>query len=447
MKILITLFLLLILQGGGQAKQNVAYVFSVAKNISNEQKVQVKEVVTHLLMEQAKGGDTIIIFDAASRKRLVTLTLGDELSNAMGNMRQKMLKKFHRKELAALGQFLNHLQGTTNSKDKPHLLRMLHDLETLKFELPASQIKFVYLADLLVNDEKNPALSMTKGKYPADSYLKTVGLFGTKGKENLLKGIDVFLVHPGQEAFFNVQHLERVKRFYALFLEGTGAVLRSFSSSANYLKKLDSEFPPIRYEIDEIDAKGQPRTYELTEPRIIKQSSTHQGASIHTPHENLIIWQELGSGYAPPELDLNNPEIELIGMVSIGITWDANVDLDIYVRHLDDDKELSFQNTKSGRLKGIFVRDITSHPATNGFETVFYKIPVNLKRFNNPIAVNFYGGESSRAINGEIRLLFDDSIYLKKFRINARYGNKGKGNRHNNQHWLCFSIQEIIEGS
>ncbi|MBO1321997.1 hypothetical protein [Acanthopleuribacter pedis] len=158
-----------------------------------------------------------------------------------------------------------------------------------------------------------------------------------------------------------------------------------------------------------------------------------------------FIWQKLEADYRPTPLNLHDPEAKTVGRVSAGITWDATVDLDLFVKHRDDDQELSYGRTRSRNLAGVFVRDIQSRPETNGFETIYYGKDVDLRRFE-PIYVNFYGGRSRNPIEGQLRLQFGDQIYVRKFRITAQYGNKGRGNRDHHPCWVKFTIPEILAG-
>ena len=169
---------------------------------------------------------------------------------------------------------------------------------------------------------------------------------------------------------------------------------------------------------------GKLRVFEVLEPRLQREDDSRQ----------TNLWQNrIETNPAPPRND-KSP-------IDIGITWNKNVDLDIYVK-ADGDTELYYGRQSSEKYAARFLKDITTLPDSKGFETVTFTKETPLH--NLQVFINHYAGTSNQPIDGEIRIRIDEKIYFKKFQLPSGSGTKGKGDRGNNPAWLTINIPAVV---
>lgn len=306
-------------------------------------------------------------------------------------------------------------------------MRWVRSLELRKTEFPGvNKIEAVYFGSPLVTQPE--AYSMTS-RYPSDAFIfKADGnLFSTIGKEKTLQGIDVHVVHSAGLTEFSERnrdfHQQKIRRFYGLFLGNLGGNLASFTGAADHLKAVaTTSFQKMDY--GNPDHNGKPIIYEVLTPQLEAIDDSRQSS----------LWANKIQANPPPPQRLTAP-------FDIGITWNQNLDLDLYVQP-EGDQELSFQKTSSAKYVGRFVKDITALPGTNGFETITYDgdVPLRLVR----VYVNHYAGTSNVPTSVELRIRTGGATYFKKFSLPAGQGTRGGGNRDAHPSWVRVDIPQIL---
>ena len=382
-------------------------------------------MVTQSLMTGAKG-DIVTLVDAMTGLRVSTMKITDEMAESPNpNARTTWLLKQQSAEVAKAKKFL-----TEQSPDAPSgdFVRWVRALEVRKTEFPtADRLEGVYFGSPLV---VAPEAYSMKSRYPSDAFLFLTdnSMFSTAGKEKSLQKVSIHVVHSPTLIEFSERnrdfHQAKIKRFYGLFVQHLGGNLASFGGSSDHLKNIANVAYPKGNFGQVENGTGKPVVWEVLSPQLERQDMSRQKS----------LWD---STVQQNTLAPNRQSAAL----DIGITWNRNVDLDIYVQP-PGDVELSYKNTASEKHTGRFVKDIVSLPGTNGFETVVYEADVPLRQLK--VYVNHYTGVSREPIDVELRIRVDGSIYAKKFRLPPGQGTQGGGNRDGNPAWVKLDIPQIL---
>jgi hypothetical protein len=381
--------------------------------------------ITQVLMT-APRGDVVTVFDSTSGLRVATIKVTDEMDASPNpNARTTWLMKQQGGEVAKAKKFLADQATASGSGD---FVRWIRSLEVRKAEFPGVQrFSGVFFGSPLVTAPE--AYSM-KNRYPSDAFLfmPDVSLFSTLGKEKALSNVDIHVVHsPGLAEFSERNrdyHQTRIKRFYGLFISTMGGSLASFGGTADHLKNISkTAYPKVSYGAAEKN-DGKPIIYEVQSPQLERQDTGRQKS----------LWEGT--------IDKNpTAPTRQSAPFDIGITWNRNVDLDIYVMP-PGDKELSFQKTTSEKYNGRFLKDIVSLPGTNGFETVVYDSDVPFRELR--VYINHYAGASNEPIDGELRIRIEGATYAKKFRFPPGQGTRGQGSRDSSPAWMKIEIAKVV---
>jgi hypothetical protein len=401
-------------------------VVEVAVDSNAKSREDVWPLVTQSLMTAEKG-DVVTIVDVENGLRVATFKVTEEMGSSPNpNARTTWLLKQQGTGIANAKKFL--MDRNTGLRDPSDFVRWVRSLELRKTEFPsANRIEAVYFGSPLVS---SPEAYSMKNRYPSDDFLfsKDNGLYSTVGKESSLKNVDVHVVHsPGLSEFSERNrdfHQAKIKRFYGLFVQNLGGNLASFSGTSDHLKNVAKvNFQKVNYGAVE-NSGGKPIVWEVLSPQLERQDTNRQKS----------LWD------ATIQRNTIAP-IRQVAPIDIGITWNKNVDVDIYVMS-PGDKELSYKKTVSEKNDGRFLKDIVSLPGTNGFETVVYDRDVPFRQLR--VYINHYSGISREPIDGELRIRIDGVTYAKKFRLPAGQGTGGGGNRDNDPAWLKMDIPQIL---
>jgi len=380
-------------------------------------------IATSVLMTGSQG-DAVALVDPGSGQRKATLKVTDEMAASPNqNARSVWLTKTQGAEISNAKAFL--LNTSPTAKGSGDFVRWLRSLELRRVEFPkATRIDAIYLGSPLVTQPE--AYAMTN-RYPSDGFLfKPDSLFVVDAAKSPLNSIAVHVVHSTSLQEFSERnrdfHRDKIKRFYALFIGGLGGNLSSFAGTIDHLKGIAAApLPRVDY--------GTPNRNEKP---VIHEVMTPQLEALDEARQSSLWANKIGSNPPPPQ--------RTTAPFDVGITWDQNIDLDLYVN--PGDQELSFQHTSSEKYAGRFVKDITALPGTNGFETVTYAGDVPLRSIR--VYVNHYAGTSSVPTNVELRIRTSGSTYFKRFSLPAGQGTRGGGNRDANPSWVRVDIPQIL---
>ncbi|GJL75956.1 hypothetical protein [Nitrosomonas sp.] len=267
------------------------------------------------------------------------------------------------------------------------------------------RLNVIVLGSPFYDDPKEPAFSMTNGRFPSDGHLfasqgKTP--FGAAGQSGLLKNITLHIGYGSDRIMQGDRHGYFVKRFWTLYMEALGGKLGGFVADVPTLFR--------RVSLD-----GAPPAHDF---RPVKSNKLEM--IILNPVENRqSIFERPVSKTVLPQAQVVRAE-----RVQIGISWAcALCDLDLYAQAMPGAPVLYFGRTVT--THGRYWKDYRNSPQpTNGFETIGFDVPLDLRTLT--IAVNFYEGEAPQGISGEVRLSVDGHTYASTFHISATTGNKGR---------------------
>lgn len=382
-------------------------------------------IATSVLMTGGQG-DVVTLVDAGSGQRKATMKVTDEMSASPNqNARSVWLAKTQGTEISNAKSFLLNTSPTASKGSSGDFVRWVRSLELRRVEFPkATRFDAIYLGSPLVTQPE--AYSMVQ-RYPSDGFLfKPDSPFLVDASKSPLNGIAVHVVHsPGLQEFSERDrdfHRDRIKRFYGRFIAGLGGNLSSFSGNIDHLKNVaGSPVPRADY--------GSPNRNEKP---VIHEVMTPQLEAIDEARQSSLWANKIGTNPPPPK-NSSAP-------VDLGITWNRNVDLDLYVKP-DGDQELSFQQTTSSKNGGRFLRDITAMPGTNGYETITYESAVSLRTMQ--AYINHYAGASAAPIDIEVRIRTEGQTYFKKLSLPPGSGTRGGGSRDGSS-WIKIPIQQVL---
>ena len=254
------------------------------------------------------------------------------------------------------------------------------------------------------DDPNDAAFSMADGLIPGDGHLQVArdqSVYGIVGQEDLLKALRVHFVY-GNAAMQSDRHAYHIERFWQLLVTRQSGQWVTFASEAS------TSFTRVH-----TNAPALPNPYKLQKTdrlEMIRLRDVEIKTSIHERPLSAIM---------PTAQQLRHAK-----NLEVGITWDCeNCDLDLYLRPLPSSAVLYFAHPNSH--EGIYYKDFRNSPAgVGGFETIELTVPVDLRSV--VIAVNFYSGEVSGKLTGQIRMAIEGQTYAMNFTIHALKGNRGK---------------------
>lgn len=250
-------------------------------------------------------------------------------------------------------------------------------------------------------------------------------LFGTTNMPELLKG---FRLHW----WVTSNYAERVtreatERFWHLWLHHQSAQLISYTSDQNAVfQQLNNGAEPL----------PMPYTLRVTAAK----------ATVQLKGENTHLFQRPLSMLTLPRNIWLEPQL-----LTLGISWQAPVDMDIYASVNTGQKPVYFGNPKAHNA--TFLKDIFSGSTGKAtrFETIEFHRPVNLCRLI--IGINHYRGKQPQGVNGLLRIEVRDQTYQVPFTTTAMSGNKGKDmltaiiSSNASAHSLLFSVADVVGNS
>lgn len=432
MKLLKPSFLsLLLLLGAG----NPVYARDMAIGLSPYQDTaaaerQVKSVVV-FLTETLEPGDSCFIFDAYRVQSLGAFVVPS--NPAYRHPKAKI--NYNKQVVNALLQFASVARKPQGGSEPaiPGAIRMPQALEFIGANYPTTQDSdVILLGSPLYDDPKNSIFAMSKNRIPGDGHLtnsRSNTPFGIRGQSAHLTKRRIHLAFMNDDWQQNEHHAYFVHRFWTLFIEGQGGQLSSFTSDLpTMFQRVKTKAPAPKH-----DYKLEPT--DKLEMILVRPPAVKQQTSIY----------ERPLSTTPPD----SPLAQKGSNVEVGITWECGeCDLDLYGQISTERPALSFLNLETP--DGQYFKDWTSSPrAANGYETLAYRVPVDLRDLL--LAINFFNGNSPGGVRGEVRISINDKTYAKKFHVLAQAGNGGLGRqetlvsrRATNAQWLVINPLEVL---
>ncbi len=419
MRLIVILLIFLFFSSYAQARD---FVIALTPNQSPDSALkQVQNTLRFVTALEAR--DRITFLDSSNITTIATF----KVPEGKNYDHFKARLAYNKSAVSALFRFAKAANGNTNTVRLPQLLRMIGE----RFN-PSEPLEVLVFGSPFYDDPKDADYSMAGGLVPSDAHILSSRKdtpYGTKENKGTLSNIRLHLIFESEDVFRSDQHRYFIKRFWALYLKAQGGAVSTFTAdhSAAFQRMRDGAMPPtFPYELDE-SSKLEMIRLRFTKP------------------ETSIYERPISTEPLPQQ------NIKKAHHVELGLSWDcAKCDLDLLARSNAGAPIIYFGNNETP--EGIHIKDfLTSPEQTNGYETIEFKKPIDLRRLQ--IVVNFYGGITIKPINGELRLSVDGQTYSSSFTITAKLGNEGRdlnsvfqtGN--NTKH--CFFIHplRVIQGA
>lgn len=396
---------------------------------SRQAETQVKQVL-QFLADTIQPGQSALLFDAYHLRTLGVFAVPPNPSYR----HPKAKTQANAKTIASLFAFAKQAglpQGAHESA-MPSALRWPQALRFIGQNYRAiGQAHLILLGSPLFDDPSEQGFSMRHGRIPGDGHLmseRARSPYGTKGQEHVLSQWRVHLVFPDWSWKQDDHHAFYVQRFWTLHVERQDGQLTTFTNDMPTLFeriRTNAAAPTHQYKTELGDKLEM---IQLRAPTV-KQTSIYERPINTTP--------------LPPEILRQAPQVE------VGITWECReCDLDLYGQREPGATALWFLNLQNAH--GQYFKDFRSSPrSANGYETLAYHVPINLNDLL--VAVNFYNGQSSGGVKGEVRISVNGQTFAKPFHVPAESGNGGLGRqetltarRASNAGWLVIDPLEVI---
>lgn len=405
-----------------------------------------------LLLRDAGPGDRIRVYDAAAVRLLAEARIAPRAALATEARRRRDLAPV----VETLRAHLRGLAAAVPEAGEPATLRLpqfLTELGTTGLAGPETCI--LVLGNALHADPREPDFDMTGGRFPTDGHIlatRTVSPFGTADRQGLLRGANVHLVWRNADWHSDL-HLDRVHRFWALFVAGMGGSLATFTGDeATGFERFractagTATAPAFDETADRVGMLAivrelsEPLPGPVTLPPMAPAPAEAPAQAPATPRAQEIPWLEAPAPRAPAP---SSP----VGTLQVGIRWGdrscAGSDLDLYVRADPALPFLHFALTRTA--EGQYHKDWRSAPATrNGLEYVDFLRPTDIRRLE--IRVNFYAGRCPGGVEGVVRARLDGVTHELPFRLAAETGNGGAAFHAaaTSPHWVVIDTSALF---
>jgi hypothetical protein len=399
------------------APQRIGVVVGITPRVPDTDVADVQREILSFVLGPLPCGSTLTLYDAVALQRIVEFRIPDDEIYASPKLRASHLAP----ELATLQQFFRGMRempdDRTSRIDQPRFL----DFVGKTLAAPDRPIAVLLIGSPIYVDAREPAFSMEHGFFPSDGHLlarRERSPFSTVDRGNALRAVRVHWAYP-RFTWQSDVHAYRVERFWRLFVNRQGGELVTFTSdrASAFERLLDhaASSPPTP-NVDPDDTK--------VEMYAIRRDA----------HEEWLTGDVEHASAAPV-----NP----MGSVKIGLRWACSTcDLDLFSQ-LQGSSEISFREPRTD--VGFYVKDFRSpaSPST-GFEYIEYRGTVDVRRLST--WVNFYSGKVPGGVDAELRVLFNDRQYAKRFRLAASEGDYGRGvdRRRGDPHWMAFDIAALV---
>lgn len=342
-----------------------------------------------------EGSDRVTFLDSSNLTTLAIFTVPE----GKNYTHLKARLTYNKNAVSALFRFAKLANGNTNTVRLPQLLRMVGE----RFS-PSEPLEVLVFGSPFYDDPKDADYSMAGGLVPSDAHIlasRKDTPYGTKENKDTLSNIRLHLIFESEDVFRSDQHRYFIKRFWALYLKTQGGAVSTFTAdhSAAFQRMRDgATTPTFPYKLDD-SSKLEMIRLRFTKP------------------ETSIYERPISTKPLPQQ------NIKKAHSVQLGLIWDcAKCDLDLLARSNAGAAIIYFGNNETP--EGIHIKDfLTSPEQTNGYETIEFKVPIDLRRLQ--VVVNFYGGITIKPIRGELRLSVDGQTYSAPFTITAKLGNAG----------------------
>jgi hypothetical protein len=341
------------------------------------------------------------VIDGWNKRLIATFSVPD--NPAYKNPRAKL--KANRAALRDLMEFAKPEGGgaPAGALDLPGTLRFVGS------SYPATTPRDLIIIGMpLHQDPRSPSSDMTGGAVPNNDHVaasRASSSFGAADEKGRLGNYSLHFGAPNGDWVITERHAYAVEQYLALSVTLRGGKLMTFANN-----------PATPFENA---AAGTSLPIGGHEAALSGKLEMVTFAPEDTPLGS--IYEREVTRERPSAATLRRAE-----QVEIGIRWDQCpvCDLDLMARPDPNAAVISYQNPVS--TEGRLFKDFLRSPAQNGFETIAFRVPVDLTKLQ--LAVNLYNGSPGKSgVTGEIRIAIGPRTWAGNFTIPADRGNGGAG--------------------
>jgi hypothetical protein len=395
---------------------NKTYILGISPNMEKNQKEFVWEELTNFLLE-VELGSNIFIYNAFKNEEIMNVKIPNEEKY---RIKSKSRTKYLKKRIKKLHEFFK------KSNYDESMMSSIISFPTFIKQVGSNHQNddnkiIIVIGNAFYYNSKEGYIDI-KDYYPSDGFLTLESSVFNTIEQLTLKNAEVYYYHFNNEEFINYMHKDKIKRFYSLFIQLLDGCLVKFDHDI-HLDKIISENRSSC--IESYNLKNEKPENILP---VLMEKTINQG--------EVGIWDNEGIAYERPNSTIDKFEI--------GITWNCDCDIDLYVTPFPSSQELYYANHKTN--EAIYEKDYLTSPSDKKYETVKVNKKIDIK--NTSIWINNYKCNNSMGdIIGEVRLKFKNGgKYVKDFKLINSNGNKGANrfNRENDRHWVNIDINSLI---
>lgn len=410
-------------QSGLSAQPATEFVIGISPFLDNTVKDQVYRSIVRLVVEDLPLNSSLALYDAFELKTITQVSL--PIARVFNSPKTRANQ--FAPAIRDLKQFLaqERSKPTNLHASFSAAIRLPQFLDFLAEKMPPTNIPTAVLliGSPLYQDAKEPAFSMVDGYFPSDGHLQASreqSVFGFTGDSATVRPLSVQWVYFG-DPWVSDLHLEKVTRFWTLYLERRGAKLATFT--ADFPTALQSFCQAATGAASAskhwtVDA-GQTKIEMLRVSRAVEIT-------------DWLTRDTIATAQVPPS--------RLVGPMKIGIRWKERIDLDLYATPRPDAETLYFEHIRSP--EGYYYKDHRSSPGRE-YEFIEFESPVDVRKVE--AFVNFYKGDCLGGPAGEVRIEFNGRIYSAPFSISAEQGNRGRSGPSQDDFWTPIPIGKLLK--
>jgi len=429
--------------GASTALKAEAYTLILPPISSEADKATVKTTLKVILTDLTKAGDKIIIHDGVANRLIAVVDLPEKKT-----LRHvKVRAKYARKALAKVAQFLKQSKTPQRPSQPSQVFKTFAD--EVRSLYPNEAFKVIYMGAMLEHDPQSPQTSMLHGRYPNDAHVTVDGYLSPYGVADRPKGLEgtSFHICNRDDRFFNKAHYKAVHRFWGLSIKAQGGELRTFTDDAGLCLERFKRGSQSVLSFTRDPSQSKPEMRAVKRPAFTQREegqNPQDTASLSSAHEmpQASLTRAQGGRFLGKDIPLNAQPVAITkGIVKIGIRWENNIDLDLYVTPYRGAKTLSYNETISP--EGRFDKDWRSaQAAAHAYEFIEFTKSLTLRDIH--IAVNFYSGKVRQGARGVLRIWVEgQGVWEKPFFIRANKGNGGK-RRNKSKHWIKIKTADVL---
>lgn len=393
-------------------------------------------VIGKLANAKLQQNDTVLVYDGTTRRLISTIKIPDGARYQEGKFRLSYLKKRFRK----IAKFIKSSCAETSANADNNLIALFRGFgDNVRSSYSDEKLHVLMYAPALHHDSRESSLSMRDGAYPNDGSFSVDGFassYGVADRAQSFKGT-TFHFCSVRDQFINEAHRDIVHRVWSLYIAKQGGSLATFTDDGALCRE--------RFLSGSATSRAFIANPHPKPPAMIQfqqAQATIESANTEQPQQRLEFAQ--AGRFLSDDIPVNeNSAVNTVGRIKVGVRWDCDCDLDLYVWQKGNSKPLYFGNAESE--EGHFFKDWRSSPDNEkAHEYVDFFKPVDA--LDLKLSVNFYSGTAPNGVNGTVRIWLEgqDGVWKKSFHIPATKGNSGK-HPANSKHWVSITPASVLD--